>query len=190
MTRAYPRDVRTALLPVLLLLLARPASAESETANTFDMLGWDPAGKQLYLRDCQSDSGPWDLWAVDFKDAAKPHIEIKPLDKKDDVPKGLKVVKSVQLDDVKLEGLIRKEQLERSENKLVKRFDLRIILEWKSARTVSDFISYRSPEMQLMDVFEVPDSPCALAIVSWSAHLAGIQKQRALVMCPDDRKKK
>src|SRR5688572_13475859 len=151
------------------------------------MLGWDPAAKLLILRDCQTDKGPWDLWTIDFKDPSKPHIAIKPLDKKGDVPAGLKVVKSVQLDEVDMSGLIRKEHLERDDNKLVKRYDLRIVLEWKGSRTVSDFISYRSPEMQLMEVFQVPEGPCALAIVSWNAQHAGVQKQRALVMCPDDR---
>ncbi len=170
-----------------LLLVATTVSAESETQNIFDMLGWDPVAKQLFLRDCHTDKGPWDLWTIDFKEPAKPHIAIKPLDKKSDVPEGLKVVKSVQLDEVDLTGLIRKEQLEREDNKLVKRYDMRIVIEWKAARTVSDFISYRSPEMQLMEVFQVPEGPCAVAIVSWNAHHAGVQKQRALVMCPDDR---
>ena len=174
----------------VVLLSAAPSFAESETANVFDMLGWDPAAKQLFLRDCHADKGPWELWTIDFKEPLKPHIQIKPLDKKTDVPDGLKAVKSVQLEEVELSGAIRKEQLERSENRLVKRYDLRIVLTWKTTRVVSDFISYRSPEMQLMEVFELPETPCALAVVSWSAHLAGIQKQRALVMCPDDRKKK
>lgn len=178
-----------ALLTGALLLVSSVAFAESETANIFDMLGWDPVAKQLFLRDCHTDKGPWDLWTVDFKDPGKPHIAVKPLDKKNEVPEGLEVVKSVQLDEVEMSGAIRKEQLERSENKLIKRYDLRIVLKWNGAHTVSDFISYRSPDMQLMEVFQVPDSPCALAIVSWSAHLAGIQKQRALVMCPDERAK-
>ena len=52
---------------------------------------------------------------------------------------------------------------------------------------VSDFISYRSPEMQLMQVFQLPETPCALAVVTWSAHLTGVQKERALVMCPEER---
>jgi hypothetical protein len=177
-------------LLAIVCLSALPAFAESDTANTFDMLGWDAASKQLFLRDCQTDKGPWDLWTVDFKEPSRPHISIKPLDTKDEVPKGLQVVKSVQLDEVELSGLIRKEQLERSGNTLVKRYDLRIILEWKGARTVSDFISYRSPDMQLLEVFQIQETPCALALVSWSAHLTGVQKQRALVMCPDDRKKK
>jgi hypothetical protein len=178
--------VRTLLIASCLLAL--PAFAESETANVFDMLGWDATGKQLYLRDCQTDKGPWELWTIDFKDPGRPHIGIKPIEKKTDVPQGLKQVKSVQLDEVELTGMIRKEQLERSGNTLVKRYDLRIVLLWKGARTVSDFISYRSPEMQLMEVFQLEESPCALAIVSWSAHLTGVQKQRALVMCPEDRK--
>ena len=177
-----------ALLTSALVLAAAPAFAESETANIFDMLGWDPVAKQLFLRDCHTEKGPWDLWTVDFKDPIRPHIAIKPLEKKSEVPEGLKLVKSVQLEEVSMSGLIRKEHLEREENKLVKRYDLRIVLEWKASRTVSDFISYRSPEMQLMDVFEVPEGPCALAIVSWSAHHIGVQKQRALVMCPDERK--
>jgi hypothetical protein len=170
------------------MLVPLTVFAESETANIFDMLGWDPVAKQLFLRDCHTDKGPWDLWTVDFKEPTRPHIEVKPLEKKNEVPDKLKVVKSIQLEEVNLSGLIRKEHLEREENKLVKRYDLRIILEWKGTRTVSDFISYRSPEMQLMEVFEVPESPCAIAIVSWSAHHIGVQKQRALVMCPDDRK--
>jgi hypothetical protein len=172
----------------MVLLVSATAWAESETANLFDMLGWDPVAKQLFLRDCHTDKGPWELWTIDFKEPSRPSISIKPLEKKTEVPDGLKVVKSVQLDEVSLSGSIRKEQLEREENKLVKRYDLRIILEWKGARTVSDFISYHSPEMQLMEVFQVPEGPCALAIVSWNAHHAGVQKQRALVMCPDDRK--
>lgn len=176
-----------ALLTGALVLCSANAFAESETANVFDMLGWDPVAKQLFLRDCHTDQGPWDLWTIDFKEPLKPHIQVNPLEKKTDVPQGLTVVKSVQLEEVDLSGAIRKEQLERAENKLVKRYDLRIVLTWKGSRTVSDFISYRSPEMQLMEVFALPESPCALAVVSWSAHLAGIQKQRALVMCPDDR---
>lgn len=187
---ALPSAFVRAALVALLCFTAAPALAESETANTFDMLGWDPANKLLYLRDCQTDKGPYDLWSIDFKDAAKPNIGVRPLEKKTDVPQGLQVVKSVQLEDIGLSGSIRKEQLERVGNTLVKRYDLRIVLEWKGARTVSDFISYRSPEMQLMEVFQLPEGPCALAIVSWSAHLTGVQKQRALVMCPDERKKK
>jgi hypothetical protein len=179
--------VRT-LIVAACCLLAVPAFAESETANVFDMLGWDAANKQLFLRDCQTEKGPWDLWTIDFKDPTKPNIAIKPLEKKNEVPQGLKTVKSVQLEEVDLSGFIRKEQLERSQNSLVKRYDLRVVVQWKGSRTVSDFISYRSPEMQLMEVFQLEESPCALAIVSWSAHLTGVQKQRALVMCPDDRK--
>ena len=179
--------MRALLAGALLLLVPATAFAESETANSFDMLGWDPVAKQLFLRDCHTEKGPWDLWTVDFKEPTKPHIAVKPLDKKTDVPDALKVVKSVPLEEVELTGAVRKEQLERAENKLVKRYDLRIVLLWNGARTVSDFISYRSPEMQLMEVFQVPESPCALGVVSWSAHLQGIQKQRALVMCPDDR---
>jgi len=175
------------LFTLALLLVSATVSAESETANTFDMLGWDPVAKQLFLRDCHTEKGPWDLWTIDFKEPSRPHIAIKPLDKKTDVPEGLKVVKSVQLDEVELSGLIRKEHLERDDNKLVKRYDMRVIVEWKGARTVSDFVSYRNPEMQLMEVFQVPEGPCSLAIVSWNAHHAGVQKQRALVMCPDDR---
>lgn len=178
-----------ALLTGACLLVAATASAETETANTFDMLGWDPVAKQIFLRDCHTDKGPWDLWTIDFKEPGKPHISIKPLDKKGDVPERLKVVKSVQLDEVSLSGLIRKEQLERWENTLIKRYDLRVIVEWKGARTVSDFISYRNAEMSLVEVFELPETPCSLAIVSWHAHLTAVQKQRALVMCPDDRVK-
>jgi len=170
-----------------LLIVALPAAAEAETANIFDMLGWDPVAKQVFLRDCQTEKGPWDLWAIDFKDPKRPNIAIKPLEKKNEVPEGLKVVKSVQLDEVGLQGQIKKEQLERSGNQLIKRYDMRVIIEWKGARTVSDFYSYRSPEMQLMEMFEVPDSACGVAIISWSAHLKGVEKQRALVVCPDER---
>ena len=176
-----------ALLAAVVLLIAVPAAAESDTANIFDMLGWDTNSKQLYLRDCQTEKGPWDLWTVDFKDPKRPNIAIRPLEKKKDTPEGLKVVKSIQLDEVQLSGSIRKEQLERSVNSLIKRYDMRVIIEWNGARTVSDFISYRSPEMQLMEMFEVPETSCAMAIISWSAHLTGVQKQRALVVCPDER---
>lgn len=174
-------------LLVAMVLIAVPAAAESDTANIFDMLGWDPVAKQLFMRDCQTEKGPWDLWTVDFKDPKRPNIAIRPLEKKKDTPEGLKVVKSIQLDEVTLSGSIRKEQLERSVNSLIKRYDMRVIIEWKGARTVSDFISYRSPEMQLMEMFEVPETACAMAIISWSAHLTAVQKQRALVVCPDER---
>ena len=177
-------------LCVAVCLIASAALAESDTANTFDMLGWDPVSKQLFLRDCQTEKGPWELWTIDFKEPAKPNIGIRPIEKKNQVPDKLTVVKSVQLDEVDLSGLIRKESLERFENTLIKRYDMRVVVEWKGARAVSDFISYRDPEMKLMEVFALPETPCALAIVSWFAHLTGVQKQRALVMCPDERVKK
>ena len=178
--------VRTVVAVVMCLSLS--ARAEGETANTYDMLGWDAANHQLYIRDCISDNGPWDLWQIDFKTPTEPHIFIKPLDKKNDVPPGLQIVKSVPLEEVQLSGFIRKEQLERAENKLVKRYDLRIIVEWNATRVVTDLIAYRSPEMGLIEVYKLPpETPCAVAVVSWTAKLSGVQLQRALVMCPPDQ---
>ena len=174
---------------LLLVCLSLPARADPETPNSYDMLGWDAVSKQLYVRDCISDSGPWDLWTIDFANPKEPHIFIKPLDKKNQVPEGLKLVKSVPLEEVQLSGFIRKEQLERSENRLVKRYDLRIIVEWNNTRVVTDLVAYRNPEMGLVEVYKLPpETPCALAVVSWTAKLTGVVLQRALVMCPPDVK--
>jgi hypothetical protein len=164
------------------------ASAESETANSFDMLGWDSKTHRVYLRDCHNQNGPWELWTVDFSQPQKPHIEVSPLKQKDDVPMGLTLVKSVDLSEVDMKGSILGQKLDRASNSLVQRYDLRLILQWKGTRTVSDFITYRTPEMQLMEVFQLESTSCALAVVSWNALLTGIRKQRALLMCPDDRK--
>jgi hypothetical protein len=175
-------------LGAIVLFVALGARAESDTPNSYDMLGWDPVSHQLYLRDVMGDKGPWDLWTIDFKTPTEPHIFIKPLEKKNDVPEGLKLVKSVPLEEVQLSGFIRKEQLERSENRLVKRYDLRIIVEWNSSRVVTDLIAYRNPEMGLVEVYKLPpETPCAIAVVSWTAKLTGVILQRALVMCPPDK---
>ena len=164
------------------------SAAESETANSFDMLGWDSKAQRVYLRDCHNENGPWDLWTVDFSVPQKPYIEVSPLKQKEDVPKGLTLVKSIELSEVDMKGSIVAQKLDRASNSLVQRYDLRLVLQWKGTRTVSDFITYRTPEMQLIEVFQMESTSCALAVVSWNALLSGIRKQRALLMCPDDRK--
>ena len=44
----------------------------------------------------------------------------------------------------------------------MKRYDLRIIVEWSATRVVTDLIAYRTPEMGLVEVYKLPpETPCA-----------------------------
>lgn len=178
---------RLSIATVVLVSTVAAASGTDRTEpNSFLMLGFDKTAKKLYLKEELGKKGPYDLWTIDFTSAQEPHIEIAPI-KGDEKPPGeLALVKSVQLDDVDFSGSIRKESLERNGNHLMKRYDLRVVVALNGARSTSDFIAYRNPELQLIETFMLPEGEgsCSVALVAYTSNLAGVVLQRPLVMCP------